>query len=444
MADKDEASVFTPRQSLCRTPPSGVTILEDLPGSATGASKCQRESPGELIPAMRPRRDSEQREDEGDGDTAAGDESAERILRRASKEELMNRTHEAVKSIFSVVTGPGSKLNKSDTNSIATCGHDILAIVAALNLRLAEAELAAASAKLEAARAVRATGDGGAVASQTRTYASALKLAGSDKRATKEIRKPEAGPVMAIYPAAEQEDSIKTAEDTKRILKSAMDPTVMQVQVTKIRKVGRAGVVVQTTSEESAEKIKRAVPPTLRVTVPRSRKPLVALRNMLGNPQNDEVLNGVFEQNLRVKHPTWTADRFKAACRVAFKKSRRDRNITTVVLECTSELRDVLVALDRLFIGWESVVVCDYIDVTCCHNCQQYGHPAAHCRSKETVCGKCGDAGHKAADCKAAASRCATCHRFGRRDAEQHSTASRDCPARRYAEERFLSVTNYG
>ncbi|GBP65880.1 hypothetical protein EVAR_85148_1 [Eumeta japonica] len=92
---------------------------------------------------------------------------------------------------------------------------------------------------------------------------------------------------------------------------------------------------------------------------------------MLGNPLNDEVLNGVYEQNLRVKYPTLTTDKFKAACGVAFKKSRRDRPVTTVVLECTPELRDVLVSMDRLYIGWEAVIVCDYIDVTCCHNCQQ-------------------------------------------------------------------------
>ncbi|GBP05078.1 Retrovirus-related Pol polyprotein from type-1 retrotransposable element R1 [Eumeta japonica] len=111
---------------------------------------------------------------------------------------------------------------------------------------------------------------------------------------------------------------------------------------------------------------------------------------MLGDPSNEDILTGLYEQNLRVRDPTWTLDRLKKVCKIAFKKSRRDRPITTVVLECSPELRDLLVSMDRAFIGWEAVQVCDYIDVTCCHKCQQYGHPAAHCRSKDVVCGSGG------------------------------------------------------
>ncbi|GBP47279.1 hypothetical protein EVAR_38043_1 [Eumeta japonica] len=142
----------------------------------------------------------------------------------------------------------------------------------------------------------------------------------------------------------------------------------------KVRKVGRAGVVVQTTSDEAADKIRKAVPPTLRVTEPRSRRPLVALRNLSGDPSGEAVISGLYEQNLRTRHPEWTIERIKKSCRVAFKKSRRERATTTVVLECEPELRDVLVSLDRAYIGWEAVPICDYIDVTCCRKCQQYGH----------------------------------------------------------------------
>ncbi|GBP97345.1 hypothetical protein EVAR_103858_1 [Eumeta japonica] len=298
MADRDESAIFTPRQSLCRTPPSGITILEDLPtGSAAG--KRPRESPGEENPAAKPRLETES---DGEQTVAAP--------RYGEKEELMRRVHRL------------------------TYGHEILAVVAALNLRLAEAELQVAQAKLEAARASRtAAVSGGPEASsaQPRSYASALRLPGRER--TDMIRKPESGPVLAIYPVAEQVENIKTAEETKTLLKNAINPASMQVQVTKVRKVGRAGVVVQTTSAESAEKIRKAVPPTLRVTEPRSRKPLVALRNMMGDPSSEAVLTGL----------------------VAFKKSRRERPITTVVLECSPDLRDLLVSLDRVFIGWEAI-----------------------------------------------------------------------------------------
>ncbi|GBP97339.1 hypothetical protein EVAR_103852_1 [Eumeta japonica] len=280
MAEKEESAI---------TPTSGVTILEDLPmGSAAG--KRPRESPGEENPVVKLRLETDSDEER----TAA-------VPRYCEKEELMRRVHDSAKAISALVAGPGSKLNKADISNVAAYGHEILAVVAALNLRLAEAEL------------------------QPPSYASAFRLPRREQAET--IRKSESGPVLAIYPVAELEN-IKTAEDTKQLLKSAIDPASMQVQVTKVRKVGRAGVVVQTTSAESADKIRKAVPPTLRVTEPRSRKPLVALRNMLGDPSNEDIFTGLYEQNLRVRDPTWTLERLKKACRIAF-RSRRDRPITT-------------------------------------------------------------------------------------------------------------------
>ncbi|GBP63884.1 Uncharacterized 50 kDa protein in type I retrotransposable element R1DM [Eumeta japonica] len=433
--DKDEAAIFTPRQSICRTPSSGVTVLVDPPVmSAPG--KRARESLGELLPPSRPRRETERSE-------APADPDMERSLRDSSKEELLSRVHGAIKAIFGVVTGPGPKLNKNDTNSVASHGQDILAVVATLSLRLAEAELAAASAKLETARAVAACGEQSFAQPAGKSYTTALKLSGP-ARASAEVKRPASGPVLAFYPAAEQADNIKTAEETKKVLKSAMNPTALQVQVSKVRKVGRAGVVVQTTSGDAAEKIKKAVPPTLRVTEPRSRRPLVALRNLSGDPSGEAIMTSLFEQNLRIKHPEWPLERLTKNCRVAFKKSRRERATTTVVLECEPELRDVLVSLNRAYIGWEAVTVCDYIDVTCCRKCQQYGHSEAHCRSGETVCARCGFTGHRAADCKAETAKCATCHRFGRHEADTHTTAARECPARKFAEERLITVTRYG
>ncbi|GBP42617.1 Zinc finger BED domain-containing protein 1 [Eumeta japonica] len=168
-------------------------------------------------------------------------------------------------------------------------------------------------------------------------------------RSTHSVKNPTGGPVLAFYPITEQEEHLKTADDTKKVLKNTMDPVAMQVQVSGVRKV-------------------------------------------------------------------------------AFKKSRGESGITTVILECESELRDILSGLDSVYIGWEAIPVCDFINVTCCRKCQQYGHLEAHCRSKDTICGKCGDAGHRADDCAAAMTRCATCHRFGWRNAETHKPASRDCP----------------
>ncbi|GBP11399.1 hypothetical protein EVAR_92911_1 [Eumeta japonica] len=68
MSDKDEAAIFTPHQPLCRTPPSNVTVLNDLlVMSAT--NKWPRECPGEMLPPSYPRRDAERSGKQTNDDT---------------------------------------------------------------------------------------------------------------------------------------------------------------------------------------------------------------------------------------------------------------------------------------------------------------------------------------------------------------------------------------
>ncbi|GBP63875.1 hypothetical protein EVAR_39537_1 [Eumeta japonica] len=371
MSDKEqEKAIFTSRQSICRTPPNMVSVVEEMQTTLT-TGKRPRESPGEAQPPTRLRRDTERSETQAEVDV-------ERSLCSASKELIERRC----------IAWPGYPGGGCGAKSASGGGQ------------------ATASAKLEATRAVAVCGEQGPAQPAARSHASALKLPGP-ARASAEAKRPAGGPVLAFYPVAEQAELIKTAEETKKLLKSAMDPTSMQVEVTKARKVGRAGVVVQTTSAEAAEKIRKAVPPTLRVTEPQSVRGSVRR-------------GGRLRAFLRIKHPDWTIERLTKSCRVAFKKSRRERATTTVVLECEPELHDVLVSLDRAYIGWEAA------------------------RSSETVCSKCELTGHRAADCKAEVTRCGTCHRFGRREADTHLTAARECPARRFAKERLITVTRYG
>lgn len=128
----------------------------------------------------------------------------------------------------------------------------------------------------------------------------------------------------------------------------------------------------------------------------------------------------------------------------AFKRSRRGSPYkeTTVVFEFSARLREVLVDHGTVFIGWQQVEVCDYIRVTCCNKCQQFGHPEKFFRAKEETCGRCGETGHRFDSCKAVVTCCATCKRYKRDSA--HKAASKNCPARLYAEEQLIQMTQYG
>lgn len=451
---------FTPRQSLARTPPQASS---QTPPPSVPTAKRPLSSPEEVQDAVRRRvqlgrmagvppiggiLSSPQvapkmgasvdltgpqpvwRPSEGSSGLAAMD-----------KVQLLDAVHAAVKGI-ALVANATNKLNMTDKGTISGHSQDILAVVSALELRLADAEhqvtalkLRCTTLELEAATP-RTAAQPPQAAAQPDSYAARLKLPRGKPELTVQSR----GPAVLFYPA---DESIKSSEETKAALIKAVQPGPQGIQVQGIRKVGNSGVVVRTASASAAAKLKEVAPPNLKVTEPRVRKPLVAIRNLRNDPKDEDLLEDLYRINIS-DDATWPKERLLRECRVAFRKGRRDGPRTTVVLECTSAARDKLVGLGRVYIGWDEADVCDFLRVTCCTKCQQYGHPEKHCRATATTCSKCGEQGHSSGDCKSADSCCATCKRFRRKEASSHATAAMDCPARQFAEQQAVNMTHYG
>ncbi|GBP88518.1 hypothetical protein EVAR_64962_1 [Eumeta japonica] len=224
---------FTPRHSICRTPPSGVSRVDsDLLEStrASTAEKRPRDSPGEEVPASRPKigerrtkktvseaappvagiltSATEMTADDFEEYSEAGDGS----LFSGSSIEMIKRVHAAIKSINAIATSTSSKLNKADTSSIAACSQDILAVVAVLQIKLMESEARVAHTRSEINSILA---EAPTVTPAADTYAARLKL----PRQVVPMEMPRArGPVLAFYPTTEQQEKLKTAEDTKREL----------------------------------------------------------------------------------------------------------------------------------------------------------------------------------------------------------------------------------
>lgn len=250
---------------------------------------------------------------------------------------------------------------------------------------------------------------------------------------------PHQGPTVIFYPQAGSE-TIKTSDDTKKVLQSAVNPADSGIKITQVRRVGNSGVVVRTATEESAKKLREAVPLGLRVAEPKTRWPRVALRYIRVQLTGDQILDELHRINM-ADDPDWPSSRFREECKFAVSKQLGPKYLT--VLECSPALRDKLVGLGRVYVGWDEAEVCDHIRSTCCSKCQQYGHPEKYCRSKEDTCGKCGEVGHRHTDCKSETKCCATCKRFKRAEAAAHTTAAADCPARHYAEQQEAAKTLY-
>ncbi|GBP61137.1 hypothetical protein EVAR_46788_1 [Eumeta japonica] len=58
---------------------------------------------------------------------------------------------------------------------------------------------------------------------------------------------------------SENAEKSKTEEETKKIVKATADPTQMQIQIDRIRKIGNAGIIFLTTSMDSANRIRECL-----------------------------------------------------------------------------------------------------------------------------------------------------------------------------------------
>ncbi|CAK1602621.1 unnamed protein product [Parnassius mnemosyne] len=457
---------FTPRSSLRRTPPQGFStppVPYSIPAAAsTSMAKRPLTSPEDVQETVR-RRVAEKRSaippvsgilsrpisdpsSGSDNPTPSTSTDSSSGISTLDKVALMEKVHAALKGIATVANA-SNKLNLADKTTIGSLSQDILAYVATLEIRLGEKEQEVTACKLKCAQLELSVAQTQTLSAPPFPYA-ASSVPSADSYAAR-LKLPKGkpplcvqskGPAVIVYP---NNDSIKSSDDTKTELQKAVQPGTQGIKIHSVRKVGNSGIVVQTATIEAAQKLKAAVPPSLKVSDPKSRRPLVAVRNLRSDPPATEFIEDLYRINLS-DDPDWPRDKFGESCRVAFKKGRKDVPRTTVVMECTSALRDKLVGLGSVFIGWDEAEVCDYVRVTCCTKCQQYGHPEKHCRAAAMVCGKCGETGHRAAECQSATQCCATCKRFKRKDADQHATAALNCPARLHAEQQSVNMTQYG
>ena len=103
-----------------------------------------------------------------------------------------------------------------------------------------------------------------------------------------------------------------------------------------------------------------------------------------------------------------------------------------------------LMSRQRLYVGWQSYKVDNYITPLRCFKCQRFGHLTKYCRAEKETCANCGEEGHLRETCKTKSEehKCASCYKF-KKVSKQHKTGDRKCPEYIRALELERSRTNY-
>ncbi|XP_047020535.1 uncharacterized protein LOC124645220 [Helicoverpa zea] len=247
---------------------------------------------------------------------------------------------------------------------------------------------------------------------------------------------------VAIYPS----DKTKTSDDTKTLLQKIISPEELKLHVRGLRKVRNGGIIISTDSKGDIDKLKKSeqlVSSGLTVEEPAKRRPRIAIIGVPVALTEKEVFDCIYEQNISDKVPETNRESFQNTIKLSHRSGKKNLPTCNYILEVPASIRKMLINQGRIFINWTSCPVKDFTIVTRCFNCQQFGHAAKFCRETSPTCNHCGEAGHSSKECgnKAAPSQCATCKRFKRNS--DHPTGDVSCPARKYAEDRYINSIDY-
>jgi hypothetical protein len=203
--------------------------------------------------------------------------------------------------------------------------------------------------------------------------------------------------------------------------------------------VGKA-LIVETQSDTDAKKlIEHKKLKDLKCETAKKKKLLLLLYGVQQDLSNEHITDCIYEQNFS-EHTT--KPEFMEQFKIRFRQGPKDKTTVNVIAEVGPKLRNVALAQKRLFIGFRSVDVRDYLVVVKCNKCQDLGHIAKYCKEEKTICAHCGKKDHMASECpdKAKPKVCIPCTRRGK----QCSKDIKDCPTHKFLLERQIQKTDNG
>lgn len=257
----------------------------------------------------------------------------------------------------------------------------------------------------------------------------------------------EEGSFFAVIKSAEGKKAL-TADEIKCKLKEDFRPADSGWQVAGIRRRGPDKLEIRTPNEMALNRIindKRLVEKGLVASKTGGRDPKVVVYDVPRDRTDGEIMDFIRTQNFagakEFENPSWSAS-YRTGPR------NREDGKTNIVLTVSPTIRNLLLERGRLYVDWDRCRVTDFVGVSRCYRCHQYGHTARRgCKVNEGViiCTYCGGRGHKRAECpaklKGEAPCCPSCNAVGKK--ADHDTLDRSCPAYQAAHRRWVELTRY-
>ena len=216
----------------------------------------------------------------------------------------------------------------------------------------------------------------------------AVKTAGSSQASASECVRDK---TYAVVVKA-KDDSVKiTSEEVKeKVMKNVNSD--LKISVRAVRKTRSGGLAIEAASERDIRMLrecKKFGALGLKVEDPKKIGPKVLLFDLENEMTNEDLLNEVYEKNLR--NAGVSEKEFKERVRVVSRMNRKVVNVGNVIIEVSNRMREILVREGRVYVKWRACKVRESVNVLRCHKCFAFGHMMKECSVEGRLCERCGE-----------------------------------------------------
>lgn len=240
------------------------------------------------------------------------------------------------------------------------------------------------------------------------------------------VKQNETNEVIVIMPKDKQE-----SKQTRDELKENIVPKELSIAVENIKN-GRNGSVIincsnKYTKEKITEKVHSALDDKYTVLSVKQKNPkikIIGVEEEFLKESDELVLDTLKEQNdLDITRESV----FQIFSRYSQKNKK---NSGIIILTVDPRLKNRIMSINKLNVGWRSCRVQEYFSVIRCFKCARYGHIAAKCENNIT-CFKCAGM-HKTEECSEKTLKCVNCteanSKLKKTLNSNHAATDHNCP----------------
>ena len=186
------------------------------------------------------------------------------------------------------------------------------------------------------------------------------------------------------------------------ILKRAINPKTDGISINSVSYTANKNILIKMDSPQDLIKLRNneaLINEGFQFDSPGNENPRIIIFNIEPGTSKDDLTKEIYENNDFTDNPT--LEQFRDLFIPLFPiKITTGNNREHWIVETDPNIRKQIQGNQwRIKTLWNRHRAEDFLDATRCFRCQQYGHPAKYCSSKDNICGHCGQCGHKYTEC---------------------------------------------